>query len=431
WDFINAVRERWKVNHVRLDGPIFWTLRLPDKPGDGGWDGKAESRVACAVTNRGPLVAVIAPWLGQDDVSAGIALAQRRGPTPLSDDEVVNFYRGDHTAAAYRELKRQAEAMRQAEPRARMMGMLHPAMHAVYKPKPALDPFLDECQLTLDGQPFEDIGYSRAWFGEMINRGWGIYYVAPHPGGQYLQHLMQRIRRAFDEAGLDAIYCDEFTFVSGQRTYSRYDYRQWDGYTVLLNEDGTLAAKATDNALASRTLQLAMINEARLRGKLMLVNCAPSLRATQRSGIYHFVEAGNGHWAGASTHLSTPLVFGNIGQPKNQQELMTISRRLLEAGALHVPCAANLFIQGENNFITKQHPITPQRLGPGFVIGLERIVTRQSGEFDWPPKPAAVRIYAYDLKGNLLPESPKRLQARSPIRLEVPADGLVIAELEQ
>jgi hypothetical protein len=161
----------------------------------------------------------------------------------------------------------------------------------------------------------------------------------------------------------------------------------------------------------------------------MLVNGAPTLRAMQGTGIYHFVEAGNGYWAGAGTHLGTPLMFGNVGQPKSQEELMTISRRLLETGNLHVPCAANLLIQGETNFITKQHPITPQRLGPGFVIGRERLVTCRSGPFDWPPKPGPVRLYAYDAKGNLLPDSPKPLRARSPLRLEVPTDGLVIVEL--
>lgn len=310
------------------------------------------------------------------------------------------------------------------------MGLMHPAMHAAYKPKLALYPFLDECILTRAGQPFEDAGYSRAWFGDMVSRGWGILYIAPRPGGAYGQHLLHRLRAAFDVAGLDAIYSDEFTFVGGQRGYSRYDYRQWDGYSVILNEDGSIAAKITDNAIASQSLQLALIHEARRRGKLMLVNCAPTLRATQRTGIYHFVEGGNGFWAGADTHLSTPLVFGNVGQPKNQEELLKISRRLLATGNLHVPCAANLLIQGENSFITKQHPITPYRLGPGYVLGRERIVTSASGEFNWPPKPASVRVYAYDAKGNLLPDSPRRLNARAPIQLDVPPDGLVIVETD-
>lgn len=310
------------------------------------------------------------------------------------------------------------------------MGLMHPAMHAAYKPKLALYPFLDECILTRAGQPFEDAGYSRAWFGDMVSRGWGILYIAPRPGGAYGQHLLHRLRAAFDVAGLDAIYSDEFTFVGGQRGYSRYDYRQWDGYSVILNEDGSIAAKITDNAIASQSLQLALIHEARRRGKLMLVNCAPTLRATQRTGIYHFVEGGNGFWAGADTHLSTPLVFGNVGQPKNQEELLKISRRLLATGNLHVPCAANLLIQGEHSFITKQHPITPYRLGPGYVLGRERIVTSASGEFNWPPKPASVRVYAYDAKGNLLPDAPRQVPACPPLRLAVPDGGLVIAETD-
>lgn len=432
WDFINALRERWNVNRVLIEGPIFWTCKLPDKAGDGGWDGRAETRVATAVTNRGPLVAVVGPWLGQGDISEGVRLAVEHGQTPLTDDEVRKFYSFAHRDAQYREIKRQADEIHKAEPRARVMGMMHPSMDAAYKTKLSFYPFLDECILTRDGQPFEEIGYSRAWFGDMTNRGWGILYIAPHPHGRYQQELLDRIRHALDECNLDAIYSDEFTFDGGdQRNYSRYDYRQWDGYTVILDEDGKIVAKATDNGIASQATQLAMIGEVRKRGKMMLVNSSPGLRATQCTGIYHFVEGGNGFWWGANNHLTTPLVFGNVFQPKNPEELMTISRRLLETGNLHVPYSANLFIQGENNFIAKQHPITPQRVGPGFVIGRERIVTCKSGEFAWPAKPSATRIYSYDAKGNLLPDSPGRLKASSPIHLDVPQDGLVIVEVEQ
>jgi hypothetical protein len=58
-------------------------------------------------------------------------------------------------------------------------------------------------------------------------------------------------------------------------------------------------------------------------------------------------------------------------------------RRILEQGGVYY---AHIFNREPPawNFMSVMYPITPARLGPGFVIGQERIHTTVSGRFGWP-----------------------------------------------
>ena len=232
---------------------------------------------------------------------------------------------------------------------------------------------------------------------------------------------------------MDGIYTDEFTFSSA-RSYSRYDYRAWDGYSVILDDEGKIASKVTDNAIATIPNQLSMIAAVKDYQKKMLVNTAPASRATQDAGIYHFSEAGNGLWQGATLNLSTPLTLGNVvDTPKTSADLLAVSRRFLSTGNLHVPYERVMaLVEGENNFITKQFPITPQTLGAGFVAGPQRIVTSVSRRFNINADIKAYRLWQYDKNGKLLQENPE-VQAVKPrqraLELKVEEDALTIAEL--
>jgi hypothetical protein len=412
WDFINALRRRWNVNNVRIERPPVWGA--PPNSELQGYDW------------------IIGPWQGlQPDGSAAIALdAQYKGEIP--DDALQKFFNYEHRQTTQADLKARVAKIHET-PRNRALVMMHPSMEAAYKPRLDLFPFTDEAILTRDGKPFEDGGYSRAWLGDTTARGWGVLYVSPRADNKYGRELLKRIRIALDDALLDGIYSDEFTFAGMTRVYSRYDYRRSDGYSVVLDDDGKIAAHATDNVIATLPYQLAAVAEIKKRGKVFLVNTAPASRALQNAGIYHFVEAGNGFWFGANAHLTTPLQLGNVGTPATTADLMKISRRLLDVGTLHVPMAkAMSSLSSGDNFIAKQFPITPIQLGAGFVIGHERIVSDKSGDFAWPPKTSGALIFRYDENGNLLGNAPQRLSKsaarKNELHLDAPDGGMVVAE---
>ncbi len=418
WDFINALRQRWNVNDVTIDRAFVW--------------GTSKE----AIKDRGALAQVVGPWLGlQFDTAAALALDKKYGEALVPDEELRRFYTHEHREAVWKELHDSVAKMRQESPGVQVWPMMHPSMEVVYKSKLRLYPFHGEEILDAQGQPFFDLRYSRSWLPEANTHGWEVLYLQPGNGSKYQAELVRRIDDAFKKANLDGIYTDEFTFSSA-RTYSRYDYRSWDGYSVILDDEGKIAAKVTDNAISTISNQLSMIAAVKSHGKKMLVNTAPASRAVQDAGIYHFAEAGNGLWQGATLNLTTPLTLGNVLEaPRTTAELLAVSRRLLSTGNLHVPYQHQnvmALVNGEHNFIVKQFPITPQILGAGFVAGPQRIVSAVSHSFKVGPDIKAYRLWQYDKNGILLQENPAVLTVKPgqrALELQVDGDALTIAEL--
>lgn len=418
WDFINGLRQRWKVNDVTIDRAFVW--------------GTSKD----AIKDRGALTQVVSPWLGlQFDTAAALALDKKYGGAPVPDEELRRFYTNEHREAVWKELQESVAKMRKEAPGVQVWPMMHPSMEVVYKPKLSLYPFHGEEILDAQGQPFFDLRYSRSWLPDANTHGWEVLYLQPRKGSKYQAELIRRIDDAFKKADMDGIYTDEFTFSSA-RTYSRYDYRSWDGYSVILDDEGKISARVTDNAISTIPNQLSMIAAVKGHHKKMLVNTAPTSRAIQDAGIYHFAEAGNGLWQGATLNLTTPLTLGNVlDAPKTSADLLAISRRLLSTGNLHVPYEHQnvmALVEGDHNFITKQFPITPQILGAGFVAGPQRIVSGVSGSFNIGADFKAYRLWQYDKNGALLQENPAAIEVKPGQRvleLKVDEDALTIAEL--
>lgn len=69
-------------------------------------------------------------------------------------------------------------------------------------------------------------------------------------------------------------------------------------------------------------------------------------------------------------------------------------------------------------------------MGPGYVVGRERLITTVSRTFDWPPAPSRVAQYRYNAEGDLLDRKTlSTVDAAGTLSVEVPDAGLVIAEI--
>ena len=79
----------------------------------------------------------------------------------------------------------------------------------------------------------------------------------------------------------------------------------------------------------------------------------------------------------------------------------------LKYGALQyyysVPTSYNCF-----GLVNRMFPFTPRELHSGRLVGEERIITTQSGEFGWGDRSGA-RAYHYDAEGK---ETPLELKAK-------------------
>jgi len=247
----------------------------------------------------------------------------------------------------------------------------------------------------------------------------------------YLEQIMSGVRRALDELGLDGIYCDAFSWAGRSRGYSRYDYGRWDGYSADLGDTGDVLRLKSDNGFVSESCQLRMVNEVLRRGLYFLGNGGNALRSLNRLPHARFIEGGNGAGAWPQGHLSpTPLVLGNMGDQKSRRGVFESVKTCLAHGCIYSPSAVNLLLEGPDNFVCKQYPLAVTRLGPGYVVGRERLITTVSRTFDWPPAPSTAMLYRYNAEGELLDrKAPSTVDAVGDLAVEVPDAGLVIAEI--
>ncbi len=186
----------------------------------------------------------------------------------------------------------------------------------------------------------------------------------------------------------------------------------------------------SDNGSVTESCQLQMVHEALGRGLYFLGNGPNVLRSLNSLPHARFVEGGNGQSAWPQNHLSpTPLILGNMGDETAVAGVFASVRLCLQEGCLYSPTEVNLLLDGPDNFVCKQYPITVTELGPGWVVGRERIVTTVSRQFVWSPAPGAgILLYRYDKTGTLLDKAPATV-VDGKLGLEVPEAGLVIAEV--
>jgi hypothetical protein len=430
WSFINGVRRRWGVNGITQERPVFWGYtRSPE-------GATPDEQVARALGGLGPITIVLGPWQRlQPDaytIRAGAypKLPADAPPTPgaCPDLDVEAFVTFAHREAYWTALKEEVALLRRAAPNAELMQMLHPSMEAVYRPLQDRWPIAAEGILTPEGRVYEAPHYSRAWLGDYTDKDWGVLYYVPRPGSAYLQIILGEATRALDEMKLDGLYCDEFSWAFSRSGYSRYDYSRWDGYSADLDEDGNVVRPKADAASVTESCQLRLAGEVLRRGGYFLGNGGSALRSLNALPIARFIEGGNGAGQWPQGHLSaTPLVLGNLGDEKTRAGVFESVKACLREGCLYSPTAVNLLLEGPDNFVSKLYPMTVKEIGPGWIVGEERIATVVSRSFPWPG--GRVRRCVYDPGGELLdqPAIVETLPAGQ-IAVEVPAGGLAIFE---
>lgn len=426
WGFINGLRRRWGLNEFCVPRPIFWNFARAS-------GGKTtQEDLVKSLTHLGPAMVAIGPWMrSQADcrvVTAG-RFPKLSGGRPEPDVEAFLTFR--HRAVYQEQFRKEAVAIHSAVPGVKVIQLMHPAMEAVYKPAARRWPYIADAILDERGHFFEDGTYSRVWLGDYTHKGWGVLYFVARPGSAYLETLLEPIRASLDRCGGDGIYCDEFSWAYHSRAYSRYDYSRWDGYSADLDDEGRVLRLKSDNGFATESAQLQIIHEALGRGKFFLGNGGAALASVNRLPVARFAEGGNGAASMPGIHLSSvPLVLGNFGDQASRRGVFEAVKTCLSQGCVYSPSAVNLLLDGPDNFVSKLYPITIRELGPGWITARERLASCVSRSFDWPGRPAKVRLYCYDGNGNLSGR-PELLAIGAGGRFEaaVPPGGLVIAEI--
>jgi hypothetical protein len=431
WSFINGVRRRWDVSKATMPAPMFWGFARAagaDQP----------EIIRKSLAHLGPIIVCLGPWQRLEPdarvVTAGkypkLPPDAPRAPGLSPDLDIAAFLTFKHREPYWDNVKSLTQLIHDNVPGAKVIEMIHPSMETIYKPLQDKWPIAPDAIKTAQGTTFEAANYSRSWLGTMTQKDWGVLYYSPHDGGPQLRAILDGIIRGMDDCRLDGIYSDEFSWAFA-RGYSRYDYSRQDGYSADLDEEGKVTRLKCDNAYVSEPSQLQITGEVLRRGKFFLGNGGNVLASTFRLPIHRFIEGGNGTSQMGQGHLSAvPLVLGNMGDEKTVQGVFSSVKVCLQHGCLLSPMASNLLLEGADNFVSKLYPLTIVELGPGFVIGKERLITTVAGPFKWPAQGGRLKLYRYSKEGARLPaEANVTVKAGQPLKLPVPEGGLVIAEL--
>ena len=431
WSFINSVRRRWGANGTTMERPLFWGYYRAE--GD-----DPEDILRKSLGHLGPIYVTAGSWMrlkADASLARGGAypkLPKGAPPTPgeSPDLDLAAFLRFEHRDRWWEAIAEDNALIRRVCPDVKVINITHPAMEVVYQPLADRFPIAGQIIRTADGAPFHVHHYDLSHLGAAVAKDWAVYYYSPRPGSRYVQSLIADCRRAMDEAGSDGVYCDEFSWAGRRRSYSRYDCSRWDGYSADLDADGAVVRLKSDNAHTSESCQLQMTHESLTRGKFFLGNGGSALRSINSLPIHRFIEGGNGHGTMAGGHLSAvPLVLGNFGDRTTREGVLAAVRQCLAIGCVYSPVPVNHLLDGPDNFVCKQYPLTVRELGPGWVAGEERLITSVAGAFDWPGREGAARLYRYDSTGALV-SSDEIIDTVAGVAFEavLPEGGLLIAE---
>ncbi|MBI2300094.1 MAG: hypothetical protein HYU66_14315, partial [Armatimonadetes bacterium] len=203
---------------------------------------------------------------------------------------------------------------------------------------------------------------------------------------------------------------------------------RWDGFSADLGPDGEVVRLKSDNGFSTEASQPQLAALALGRTGFFLGNGGNCLRSQSRLPIHRFVEGGNGFWRMCDGHLSpVPLVLGNFGDETTLRGVFEAVKDCLSVGCVYSPMAVNLLLTERDNFVCKLYPLTVREIGPGWVVGEERVVTTVSRKFEWSPKGGKARLWTYGPDGQRAGEAAE-IAVEGAVSVTVPAGGMVILE---
>ena len=220
------------------------------------------------------------------------------------------------------------------------------------------------------------------------------------------------------ELGLDGIYWDEMEYSAYAYTYGGVP---WDG--VSADIDATthkILRPKTSVALASQDWRLDLAKRILAHGPL-IGNGAPHTRSMMQLHFPRFIETGSISNL-ARGQLFTPIALGDHLTEKTGLDAYHTMLGALDYGAVYYWYNA-IVVPNHQSLDSKMFPITPVQLGPGFIIGQERIITKTSGLWGWNDN-SKHQVFVYDDGGRLAENFGDKATAKT-----YQKDGKTVTEL--
>ncbi|MBC7288264.1 MAG: hypothetical protein H5T86_09520, partial [Armatimonadetes bacterium] len=206
------------------------------------------------------------------------------------------------------------------------------------------------------------------------------------------------------EIGADGLYWDEM-----ERSAAEYCWgSRWDGCSADIDmKTFTIARKKSSVTLLTMEFRQRIVDWLVAEGRPIVANGNPTTETfTRRYKFPRFVETGSISNL-AEAHLYTPIGLADHLTERTHLDTVKAQRRHLMWGCLYYYYHQQATLNVKGPALSKyMWPITPLRLGRGYIVGKERILTAVSGAFGWG-EPAQAEVHVIDPSGN---------EAQAPVR---------------
>ncbi len=232
-----------------------------------------------------------------------------------------------------------------------------------------------------------DGGHHSTDWGGRYSTTWSMVATADN---SYGRRLLEVVDAYFTELGADGLYWDEMEATGYGAPLLTYG--QPDGVTCRLDpRTFTIERQMGNQVLLGEGHRLAVIARARAHGGTVMGNSPCFTRGMLTAGVQRMVEIQHNDTWVYQGHLSTPL--GYASGRKDFGNLL----RALDFGTLLVGTQTDYPYQTGPYL----YPFTPVELHPGYLLGLERIITRHSGRYGWPGETVPCTVYRFNVEGKL------------------------------
>jgi len=354
WYFINRARQAWNVNFTLPGAGAFMNgRRLPDLP-------KLKSQLNAYSAKIAILSGIYGNLNGQYAAFHGLSFAEQD----------FSCYKDN------------MEKLRQAKPGIKVLPYFH---SFISNGKNDKERFADDRLIDSNGNHAD---YSTG--------NYPLY--VPYPGSKFAAAQEELLEKRW-QMGFDAIYWDETEY---SRLFYSFSDKYWDNTTAVISpKTHRMVRKISSVPLLTEDWRVPVAEKLIKRGKGLLIgNGAPFTKRMRDLHTVRFIETGS----------ITNLILGQLYTPLALGDHLTV-RTPLDAykdmlRALDFGCVYYYYSPTFGNYPTLTEymfPITPMRMGNGFIIGKERIITNCSGLFGWGDQ-SNFEVHIFDRSGK---EDPK------------------------
>ncbi|MHB8996957.1 MAG: hypothetical protein ACYC63_17065 [Armatimonadota bacterium] len=215
----------------------------------------------------------------------------------------------------------------------------------------------------------------------------------PTEGNSYGKAIWKYVDCLISDVKAKGIYWDEMSYSVAPYAHGL----PWDGHSVSIDpQTHAVTEQISSVPLVMQSLALKIVDHIQGKGLFFMANTQAHTRTMMQKKLVRFVE-GNTFSAMSDTHLGCPLGLGNRTAEATHEESTRHVREHLKRGALYY---GHYYFREPLpwNFTSVMFPITPVQIGPGYVLGKERIHTTVSGCYGFEDG-APADVYVVDAHG--------------------------------